>query len=173
MLSNVFSKKQKPFAKLDHPNIVRIYDIENEQDAYFIVMEYIEGKSVSQILEEKESFGIYETLRIGIKVAEALASAHETKIIHRDVKPANIMISNDLDVKLTDFGLARTIDNSINITGSGDVLGTPIYVAPEYIKEGVLDPRVDLYSLGITLFHMLTGNPPIQEKIPLPSFTNI
>lgn len=162
-----FLREAKAIARLEHANIVRIYDVEQENDLYFIVMEYIEGQTLTQILEEKEMLSFREALRITIEIAEALAAAHSQNIVHRDVKPANIMINKDGKVKLTDFGLAISIDISGKISNTGELWGTPIYLSPEYIKGEALDNRTDIYSLGVMLFHMLAGEPPYTGRNPI------
>ena len=105
-----FLREARSAAMLEHPNIVRIYDIELDQDVYYIIMEYISGKTIDQVLEENNIFTVAETVRIGIAIADALDLAHHNGIIHRDIKPANIMLSESGDVKLTDFGLAKAMD---------------------------------------------------------------
>lgn len=162
-----FLREAKAIASLQHPNIVAIYDIEKENDIYFIVMEYIAGKTLNQLLEEKDAFTIHEAIDIAIETAKALGSAHRQHIIHRDVKPANIMVTEDGKVKLTDFGLATSTDISGKISGSNEIWGTPIYLSPEYIKGEAIDGRSDIYSLGVMLFHMLTGEPPYTGRNPI------
>ena len=146
-------------AKLEHPNIVKIYDIDEQDGTYFIVMEYIQGKTLAHIFEDREAFTVRETLRLGIEIAEALSIAHQENIIHRDIKPANIMITTNNHVKLTDFGLAYMTDSSDNFY-PGQIVGSPLYLSPEAIENRPMDMRMDLYSFGITLYQMLSGSPP-------------
>ena len=162
-----FLREAQSAAGLEHPNIVRIYDIELDQDVYYIVMEYICGKTVDQILEENNAFTVAEAVRISIAIADALTLAHKNGIIHRDIKPANIMLSKSGEVKLTDFGLAKAMDLTGNITNSNEIFGTSSYLAPEYGVDGVEDYKLDLYSLGVTLFHMLAGEPPYTGRNPI------
>lgn len=162
-----FFGEAKAVAKLDHPNIVRIYDIEKEQDIYFIVMEYIDGKTLAQLMEERDAFRVRETIHIVLEVAKALAAAHTKGIIHRDVKPENIMINKGGEIKLTDFGLAIPIDMMRRISGSNEIWGTPFYLAPECINCEFVDNRTDIYALGILLFHMLAGEPPYTGRNPV------
>lgn len=161
-----FLREAKSIARLEHPNIVQIYDIEQDQDLYFIVMEYIRGKTLAHLMEDRDAFSVRETILVGREVAGALGAAHERNIIHRDVKPANIMVDKDI-IKLTDFGLARFVDSSGGISSTNEVLGTPLYLAPEYIRGEELDIRVDIYSLGVTLFHMVVGQPPYTGNNPV------
>lgn len=161
-----FLREARSIARLEHRNIVRIYDIEEVEGIYFIVMEYIEGKTLAQLLEDRDAFPVRETLKISVEIAEALSAAHRQNIIHRDIKPANIMLENGT-VKLTDFGLARFTDNADNISASNEILGTPLYLPPEYIRGEILDTRMDQYSFGVTLYHMLSGDPPYVGKNPV------
>lgn len=162
-----FILEAKAAARLEHPNIVQVYDIDKINDVYFIVMQCIEGKTIAQILEERESLPVRQTLAIGIQVAGALDFAHKNGIVHRDVKPANVMVTDDGTVKLTDFGTARWTNFKGTVTATGEVLGTPIYNSPEAILGQPVDARTDMYSLGITLFHMLSGSPPYVGKNPI------
>jgi chemotaxis response regulator CheB/predicted Ser/Thr protein kinase len=160
-------QEAKSIAKLEHPNIVKIYDVEQVEQLAFIVMEYIDGKNIAQLLEDRDAFTIRDVLRIGADVAAALQSAHEQHIIHRDVKPQNIMITQKGMTKLTDFGLATFIGDRAKKTAQGlPLLGTPFYLAPECIVGATWSPKSDLYALGITLFHMLAGFPPYTGKTP-------
>lgn len=162
-----FLREAKAIAKLEHPNIVQIYDIEKEQDIYFIVMEYIEGKTLTQLLEERETLTAKETVHISIEVARALDAAHLQRIVHRDVKPSNIMITDDNHIKLTDFGLARSMDVTGKISGSNEIWGTPLYLSPEYIRGDRVDHRSDIYSLGVMMYHTLAGDPPYTGRNPI------
>lgn len=162
---NRFLQEAKAIAKLEHANIVQIFDVEEEKGTYYIVMEYITGQTLSQILEEKDAFTIRETLQIGVEIGEALKVAHHHQIIHRDIKPANIMITDKQQVKLTDFGLASY--TGVRELQTTKLLGTPYYLSPEYIRDKVLDPRMDLYSLGATLYHLLSGEPPYTGNNPI------
>jgi chemotaxis response regulator CheB/predicted Ser/Thr protein kinase len=162
-----FLQEARAIAKLEHPNIVKVYDIEQVNNLYFIVMEYIQGKTLSQLLEEKDAFGVRDTVNISIKIAQALDAAHRQRLIHRDVKSANIMVSETGEVKLTDFGLAISVDRSSKISSSNEIWGTPSYLSPETINGDPVDHRTDIYSLGIVVFEMLIGEPPYTGTNPI------
>lgn len=160
-----FLKEAKLAARLDHPNIIRIYDIGKEEDTYHIVMEYVEGRSLSEIIREREEINVRETLEIFIQICEALRYAHSQKVIHRDIKPDNIMITKDNKIKVMDFGLA-CLEDRHSLTELGAVMGTIAYFSPEQAKGQPADHRCDIYSLGIVLFEMLTNNLPFEANNP-------
>jgi predicted Ser/Thr protein kinase/tetratricopeptide (TPR) repeat protein len=157
-----FQREARMAAKLSHPNIVPIYDIGAEGKLHYIVMEYVEGRSLKQLLEEKK-LDPEKSLRIVLTVARALQFAHEHKIVHRDVKPANLILDKAGRVKILDFGLARSMDGK-GLTASSVMVGTPYYMSPEqaFGAPEELDHRTDLYSLGAVLYEMLTGRPPFE-----------
>jgi len=157
-----FQREARMAAKLSHPNIVPIYDIGAEGKLHFIVMEYVEGRSLKQLLSEKK-LDPEKSLKIAYTVARALQFAHEQKIIHRDVKPANLLIDKQGRVRVLDFGLARSLDGK-GLTASSVMVGTPYYMSPEqaFGAPEELDHRTDLYSLGVVLYEMLTGRPPFE-----------
>ncbi|MBI3856494.1 MAG: serine/threonine protein kinase [Planctomycetes bacterium] len=157
-----FQREARMAAKLSHPNIVPIYDIGAEGKLHYIVMEYVEGRSLKQLLEEKK-LDPEKSLRIALTIARALQFAHEHKIVHRDVKPANLLIDKQGRVRILDFGLARSMDGK-GLTASGLMVGTPYYMSPEqaFGAPEELDHRTDLYSLGAVLYEMLTGRPPFE-----------
>jgi len=157
-----FQREARTAAKLSHPNIVPIYDIGAEGKLHYIVMEYVEGRSLKQILEEKK-LDPEKALRIAYTVARALQFAHEHKIVHRDVKPANLLVDKAGRVRVLDFGLARSMDGK-GLTASSVMVGTPYYMSPEqaFGDPDELDHRTDLYSLGAVLYEMLTGRPPFE-----------
>jgi serine/threonine-protein kinase len=157
-----FQREARTAAKLSHPNIVPIYDIGAEGKLHYIVMEYVEGRSLKQILEEKK-LDPEKALRIAYTVARALQFAHEHKIVHRDVKPANLLVDRAGRVRVLDFGLARSLDGK-GLTASSVMVGTPYYMSPEqaFGDPEELDHRTDLYSLGAVLYEMLTGRPPFE-----------
>jgi serine/threonine protein kinase len=157
-----FQREARVAAGLSHPNIVPIYDIGAEGKLHYIVMEYVEGRSLKQLLEEKK-LDADKSLRIAHTIARALQFAHEHKIVHRDVKPANVLIDKQGRVKILDFGLARSMDGK-GLTASATMVGTPYYMSPEqaFGAPEELDHRTDLYSLGAVLYEMLTGRPPFE-----------
>ena len=156
-------REAETLQKIDHPNIVKGYSHGAVKDRHFVVMEYVMGETVAASLRRQQRIAEAEALDVVEFVARALAAAAEHRIIHRDIKPANIIRTREGVVKLMDFGLARPEFDS-TLTTHGAVLGTPIYVSPEQARgERDLDIRTDIYSLGITLFHMVVGEPPFSE----------
>jgi serine/threonine protein kinase len=157
-----FSKEARNIAKLRHPNIVQVYDFENDpaSESYFMVMELIEGETLKDLLTEVgargEHFSLPDSLRMTREAASALAYAHGQGMIHRDVKPANLMIDKDNRVVLTDFGIAKIVTGA-QFTASGGMIGTPAYMAPEQGLGDQGDERSDLYSLGVILYQLVTG----------------
>jgi len=163
-----FYQEGRAAAKLNHPNIVQAIDVGEAGGLHYFVMEYVEGSTVYHAISEGEPYGEAESLDIIIQIAEALAHAHERGLIHRDVKPKNIMISKDGEAKLADMGLAReAADSEAAQMEAGRAYGTPYYISPEQIRGEVnIDFRADIYSLGATLYHMLTGQVPFGGPTP-------
>jgi len=158
-----FEKEAKALAKLNHPSIVTLYDFFKMEDKHFLVMELLEGKTGKELLEETGAIPFPELIQMFRRVIKALAHAHRNKIIHRDIKPNNIMITNSGEVKIMDFGIARTKD-SPHMTQVGYTLGSVLYMSPEQIRNPQeVDERSDIYSLGITMFEMATGKPPFFD----------
>ena len=146
-------------AGLEHPNIVNIYDVGNADDMYFIVMEYVEGITLKTYIEKKGQLSFKEAESIAIQVARGIEAAHNKNIIHRDIKPQNIIISTEGKVKVTDFGIAKAASTN---TISSDVMGSVHYVSPEQARNGFVDARSDIYSLGIVMYEMITGRVPFD-----------
>lgn len=169
---NRFEKEARNIARLKHPHIVQVYDFENDSDneSYYMVMELIEGPTLKDLLyqlgERGELMSLSETLRIARESASALAYAHSQNMIHRDVKPANLMLDRDNRVVLTDFGIAKIVTGA-QFTASGGMVGTPAYMAPEQGLGDAGDERSDLYSLGVILFQLVTGRLPYDADTPL------
>ncbi|HEY3170275.1 MAG TPA: serine/threonine-protein kinase, partial [Thermoanaerobaculia bacterium] len=157
-----FVREAQTAGILSHPNIVTIHDIgeDPETQTSFIAMEYIEGKNIKTLLAEKTRFPFEQVSEIVAEVAEALDYAHRKGIIHRDVKPANIIITTDGKVKITDFGIAKIA--SSNLTTTGQFLGTPNYMSPEQVSGSPVDGRSDMFSLGVVLYELLTNRKPFQ-----------
>lgn len=174
-----FRAEAQSAAGLEHPNIVNIYDVGSENGLYYIVMEYVEGITLKTYIEKKGQLSFKESASIAIQVARGIEAAHNKNIIHRDIKPQNIIISTDGKVKVTDFGIAKaTSSNTIR----SDVMGSVHYASPEQARNGFVDGRSDIYSLGIVMFEMVTGRVPfdgdttvavalqhLQEEIARPS----
>ena len=174
-----FRAEAQSAAGLEHPNIVNIYDVGSENGLYYIVMEYVEGSTLKTYIEKKGQLSFKESASIAIQVARGIEAAHNKNIIHRDIKPQNIIISTDGKVKVTDFGIAKATSSN---TISSDVMGSVHYASPEQARNGFVDGRSDIYSLGIVMFEMVTGRVPfdgdttvavalqhLQEEIARPS----
>ena len=156
-----FYQEARAAGGLNHPNIVTIYDIGKSDRVAYMAMELLEGEELRSILSSHEPLPISLALDIGAQVAEGLAYAHERQIVHRDIKPANIMVVRDGLVKITDFGIARMRTNEVK-TMTGLILGSPKYMSPEQVAGKRADHRSDLFSLGVLLYEMLTGEAPFQ-----------
>ena len=162
-----FKKESQAAAGLTHPNIVSVYDVGKEGNIHFIVMELVEGKTLSRIIEEKGRMDYKEAIKITRQVASALSLAHRNHIIHRDVKPHNILITNTGVAKLADFGIAKAVSDSTLIGGNNKVMGSVHYLSPEQARGSYVDERTDIYSLGIVLYEMLTGKVPFDGDNPV------
>lgn len=160
-----FLREAKLAAKLNHPNIIYVIDVGESQDVYYYAMEFVEGRTLKQIVDEEGPLPEKDILRMAIQVTDALDHAYSYGIVHRDVKPANIMLTNDGVVKLCDFGLARPIHIQSKATKTV-IAGTPHYIAPEQIRDDNVDIRADIYSLGATIYYLATGRPPFTGETP-------
>src|SRR5216684_3170950 len=183
-----FVREAQAVARLNHPNIVQVFDFGEEGEIAYLVMEFIKGKELKTFFDANERFDLKEAVRIMCELCDALDFAHNAGIIHRDIKPANVMIDAQGRTKLTDFGVARVQDSdktSVEKTQAGTMVGTPAYMSPEQITGGTIDKRTDVFSAGIILYQFLTGEKPftgsgawtiakkiIQEEPPLPSSIN-
>jgi eukaryotic-like serine/threonine-protein kinase len=162
-----FRREAQAAANLSHPNIVGVYDSGESNGTYFIVMEYIEGRSLAQILRDEGPLSPDRAADITTDVAAALGFAHRNGVVHRDVKPGNVLISPIGQVKVADFGIARAVSTQENLTQTGTVMGTATYFSPEQARGEQVDPRSDVYSLGIVLYETLTGRPPFSGENPV------
>ena len=162
-----FRREAQAAANLSHPNIVSIYDWGEEEGTYFIVMEYIEGRTLGQVIRSGGPLQPERAADIGADVAAALHYAHESGVIHRDVKPGNVLVSTTGVVKVTDFGIARAANTDQDLTQTGSVMGTATYFSPEQAQGHRVDGRSDIYSLGVVLYEMLVGRPPFQGDNPM------
>jgi TolB-like protein len=163
-----FAREAKAAAKLDHPNIVSIYSVGEQNGIHYIAMQYVKGATLASLLKDEGTISVSDALSIARSVAEALQHAHSHDVVHRDVKPENIMIDLDGRVRVMDFGLARPIGSGkMRITQAGMYLGTPEYSSPEQCESRDLDGRSDLYSLGVVLYEMLSGRVPHSADTPL------
>ena len=162
-----FQVEAQAAASLSHPNIVSVYDVGNEGNLYFIVMELIKGKTLKDIIiEEGGALPWKWSTNIAIQIAAALETAHKNNIVHRDIKPHNIIITEDGIAKVTDFGIAKAVSNS-TITAFGSTIGSVHYFSPEHAKGGFTDSKSDLYSLGVVMYEMLTGKVPFDADTPV------
>ncbi len=179
-----FRKEALSAARLSHPNIVGIYDVVNEKDKHYIVMEYVEGKTLKEVIAAKGPFSAKVVLELGMQMVSAVKHAHSKKIIHRDIKPQNILMTQEGVLKVTDFGIAKAVD-SATIVASGNAIGSVHYFSPEQAKGKYVNESSDLYSCGIVLFELSTSKLPfeadshisialkhINEDIPRPSIYN-
>lgn len=155
-----FKMEAQAAARLSHPNIVNVYDVVDEENLHYIVMELIEGITLKNYIEKKELLDSKEAIGIAIQVAQGIAAAHEQHIIHRDIKPQNMIISKDGKVKVADFGIARAV--SSQTVNSSAAVGSVHYISPEQARGGYCDERSDIYSFGITLYEMVTGRVPFE-----------
>ena len=182
-----FMREAQSVARLNHPNIVQVYDFGEQGDIAYIVMEFIKGKELKSFFDANERFELKESVRIMCELLDALELAHEAGIVHRDIKPANVMLDSQARVKLADFGVARVTDDrsSAEKTQAGTMVGTPAYMSPEQITGGSIDRRSDVFSAGIILYQFLVGEKPftgsgawtiakkiIQDHPPVPSSIN-
>ncbi len=154
-----FYQEARAAGRLSHQNIVTIYDVGKSGDVAYIAMEFLNGRELRDILNEKPMLPVEQVLDIVVQVAQGLSYAHEHGIVHRDVKPSNIMMASDGHVKITDFGIARMASAAVR-TQTGMVLGSPKYMSPEQVMGKLADQRSDIFSLGIMLYEMLTGRAP-------------
>ncbi|MDH4169799.1 MAG: Stk1 family PASTA domain-containing Ser/Thr kinase [Acidimicrobiia bacterium] len=168
-----FRREAQAAANLSHPNIVNIYDWGEEADTYFIVMEYVEGRSLAEILSTEGALHPDRAAEIAIDVSAALSAAHRNGLVHRDIKPGNVLVSPTGQVKVADFGIATAIAGvqeertESDLTQAGMVMGTATYFSPEQAQGQGVDPRSDVYSLGVVLYEMLVGAPPFRGDNPM------
>jgi serine/threonine-protein kinase len=164
-----FRREAQSAANLNHPNIVAVYDWGKERGTYYIVMEYVDGRTVSDILRADRTIAPDRAAGIAADVAGALDFAHRNGVVHRDVKPGNVLITTPGEVKVADFGIARAMaaNSEENLTQTGSVMGTATYFSPEQALGRPVDPRSDLYSLGVVLYEMSAGKPPFQADSPV------
>jgi serine/threonine-protein kinase len=162
-----FLREARTAARLDHPGIVRVLDVNEESGTPFIVMEFVDGIDLSALLKQHGMLDGIAALRALAQVADGLAHAHAEGIVHRDIKPHNVFAARDGRVKLGDFGLARPVEQTSELTVAGAALGTSYYMSPEQAEGREVDQRSDIYSLGVTAWHLLTGEPPFIGTTPV------
>jgi hypothetical protein len=164
-----FLKEAKISGRLQHPHIVTIFDVGEDSGMLYLAMEYVPGGSFSQRLADPPSFLLPERIRIVAEVAEALGHAHERGVLHRDVKPANILLSPELSAKVTDFGIGKLLVGDSELTSTGQMVGSPAYMSPEQIKGEKLDARSDIFSLGVVLYQAIT----LRKPFPADTLTTL
>ena len=162
-----FQQEAQAVARLTHPNIVAVYFIGRVGKTVFFSMEYVEGETLADRLKRDSKLPVDEALAFARQVAEGLACAHDADIIHRDIKPANLFVTTRDIVKIGDFGLAKKQDNDLSLTQTGNVVGSPYYMSPEQSTSRDIDHRSDIYSLGATLYHLVSGKPPYDADSPV------
>ena len=180
-----FKRESQSAASLSHPNIVNIYDVGQEGDIHYIVMEYVDGKTLKEYIHEKGRLSSEEAVRICSQICSALYHAHNNNIVHRDIKPQNILLGRDGTAKVADFGIARAVTSATVTMAGANVMGSVHYFSPEQARGGYVDKKSDIYSLGIVLYEMMTGVVPfegdsaisvalkhIQEKVTPPEEIN-
>ncbi len=161
-----FKDEAMEVAKLSDNNIVKVYDIGVEDNLHYIVMEYIDGKTLKEYISEKGVLSIKEALDFSIQICNGLVIAHDIELIHRDIKSQNILVSNHGNIKVTDFGIAKSSD-SATITNSGKILGSAYYISPEQARGNFVDCRSDIYSFGVVMYEMFTGRLPFTHGTPV------
>ena len=163
---NRFRREAQAVASLCHPNIVAIYDVGQDGDLYFLVMEYVEGRTLKELIQERAPLAADEVVAVGKQICDALAHAHNRNIVHRDIKPHNILITADGRVKVTDFGIARAV-SAATFTHTDSIVGSVHYFSPEQAKGEITGAKSDLYSLGVVLYEMATGKVPFDGESPI------
>lgn len=163
---NRFNVEAQAAASLSNPNIVSVYDVGEENGIHYIVMEYVEGVPLKEYIKRMGRLSWQETVKIAIEICKGLAAAHAKNIIHRDIKPQNIIVTNTGAIKVADFGIARAATTS-TMTAENDVLGSVYYFSPEQARGGFVDTRTDIYSLGVVMYEMLTGHVPYDGDSPV------
>jgi len=163
---NDFFKRELLLArKVTHINVCRVFDLFRDEDRVFISMEYVDGESLADVIKRSGAMPVDQTMEIARQIIDGLEAAHRRRVIHRDLKPANIMIARDGTVKIMDFGLARSLEQTARI---GSIAGTPAYMAPEQLNGELADARSDIYTLGVDIYEMLAGQPPskLPDRLP-------
>ncbi len=159
-----FRREARAVAQLSHPHIVTVIDRGEDSGQQFIVFEYVDGENLKQLVERTGPLPARRAVELALEIAEGLAFAHENGLVHRDVKPQNVLLTPDGNAKVTDFGIARSLDVEHGMTQTGTVLGTSNYIAPEQASGRPVEPRTDVYSLGVVLYELLTGEVPFPGE---------
>jgi eukaryotic-like serine/threonine-protein kinase len=159
-----FRREARAVARLSHPNIVTVIDRGEDGGRQFIVFEYVDGENLKELVTRSGPLSVRRALELGVEIARGLAFAHDHGLVHRDVKPQNVLLNGDGEAKVTDFGIARSLDVEHGMTQTGTVLGTSNYIAPEQASGSRISPQTDVYSLGVVLFELLTGDVPFPGE---------
>src|SRR5438876_2586368 len=159
-----FKREARSVAQLQHPNIVTVIDRGEEDGRQYIVFEHIDGENLKELVVRKGRLDVRTALEIGLEIARGLSFAHERGLVHRDVKPQNVLLNGDGGAKVTDFGIARSLDVERGVTQTGTVLGMSNYIAPEQASGQPVNAQTDVYSLGAVLYELLTGEPPFDGE---------
>ena len=163
-----FFREARAMAKLDHPHVLKVYAIDSDKGRHYVAIEFIDGQSMQDWMDERGQVEVGDAVHVTLRCAEALLHAHEATLIHRDIKPDNILVTSKGVVKVADFGLAKAVDEDVSMTQSGTGLGTPLYMAPEQARNAKdVDQRADIYSLGCTLYYLVTGQLPFSGSTAL------
>src|SRR5579863_5717655 len=162
-----FFREAGAAGQIDHPNVIRVIDVGKYEDRYYLVMEYVAGDTLDRVIDTERRLSLERATKFTREIASGLAAAHRAGIIHRDIKPGNIIVSPDGKPHLTDFGLARHAETRKGLTVEGTFLGTPEYASPEQVEGKKLDHRTDLYSLGVTYYQLLSGTLPFLGESPM------
>src|SRR5438445_8106628 len=157
-----FRREARAVAALSHPNIVTVIDRGEHESKQFIVFEYIDGENLKRLIERRGPAPVETALELAMQIARGLSFAHQQGLVHRDVKPQNVLLNGDGQAKVTDFGIARSLDVKHGMTQTGTVLGTSEYIAPEQAQGQHVDEHTDIYSLGVVLYQLLTGELPFS-----------
>ncbi len=179
-----FFQEARAAARVSHPNLTHVYYVGGDGSYRFFAMEFVKGQSLDEYVEEHGSPDLETGIDWLVQAAAGLAAAHEAGIVHRDVKPSNVLVRSDGVVKITDFGLSKSLDADVNLSQDDSVIGTPIYMSPEQCRSRKVDPRADVYCLGLTAWALFAGRPPYpgpslgdvlhdQINTPLPSLTAV
>ena len=161
-----FRLEARAAASLSHPNVVNIYDVGEDRGVHYIVMEYVQGRNLKEMIRSRKPMPVAEACAIGLQIARALEAAHQRELVHRDIKPHNILIMPDGTVKVTDFGIAQAA-SSASLTQTGTVIGSVHYFSPEQARGESVDAASDIYSLGVVMYEMVTGRLPFTGDNPV------
>ncbi len=163
-----FFREARAMARLDHPNVLKVFAVETDKGRHYVAIEYVDGQSMQDWLDQLGRLSVPDAMLVTVRCAEALVHAHEANLVHRDIKPDNVLVTKSGQVKVADFGLAKAADDDVSMTQSGTGMGTPLYMAPEQARNAkTVDLRADIYALGCSLYHFLTGELPFQGETAL------